>query len=256
MPKLKTFSIDGNYFAAHSGALKKFLDCNRQLKKVELLSGSPRIEIVLEGATHALIEKLALSRHSCLTQMTALKKLKIALDFWPIQIALFFRELATANILLEHLELSSIWCEFYERAAAGLSAMKTLKQICLENSAFNISSLLQMCGNLSELTNLHLKVCSFDSTVWNQGVLPNILQQAKKLQRIRLECINAPISADDYGKLFEIARERTATAPLQIFINKESMLEFKRNVPQSTINANRSILMISAYFEDNYLNSA
>lgn len=152
----------------------------------------------------------------------------------------------TANILLEHLYLMTFFCNFDDKIAAALSDMKTLKQICLEAEELDISSLLQICGNLSELTGLHLTVTSFSRTVWNLNVLPNILQKSKKLQLIRLEDINVTITANVYEELLQLAKERTATVPLQIFINKESMQEFKRNVPQLTINANKSILMISA----------
>lgn len=263
LPKLESLSIVGRYVPDRrklNWDLEVFLECNPQLRRVELINyrgSGTEDRIIPTIATHSLIEKLKLSlvcealsnQIPHLTQMNTLKTLKLNTNkcVESYKVARLFRELAVAKISLEHLELV---CGIYDRSiSAAISNLKSLKTLCLLIPYWGLleSDLLRICENLSDLTDLHVKSGAANWVRWNEIFLLSLLRTAKKLQRIRVEYSWVPITAEIYEKLLEIAKERATTKPLQIFISPYSMNEFKKCVPQSTLNTNKNVLAISPF---------
>lgn len=264
LPKLGSISNLGVY-SPHASNLPKFWECNPQLKKIELqFEGASTDDQYFPAiANYVSIEKLVLSVPSdywddlerayinldgyipLLNQLSAMKKLKIFASIEthqfipPDSIAKLLRGLVSAKVPLEHLKLET---RVFDRAiATAILDLRTLKTLCLITNE-NIPHLLQICEKLDELSDLRVE--SYTNLPMSPEVLPNLLRAAKKLQRITVKDIVVTITAEIYDEMLGIAKERDITSPLQIFISPESMVEFKKCVPQSTIMVNLNNVII------------
>lgn len=248
LPKLETFALTGMHQAL---GLQKFLDCNQHLKKVEL-DVQDRSKTVLNHEmieVYTLIDMSGDMEISHLFRMSALKTLTLGLAYRSSsQAALIFHKMAAAKVPLERLKLTLLPDGLIDQVVAAICKVKTLKTLCFYCFGLSTAHLFQFCENIDELIGLHAgapRICN-----WDQDALLNILYKAKKVQRIRLEGIKVTITAECYEKLLQCARGRAATTPLEIIINNGSMKVVQRNVPRSTLNANRSILMVFSFVQD------
>lgn len=254
-PKMESLTIIPSQ---ESWQLPAFLKCNPQLKKVclELDGSSTDDEVITELSRPNSIEEIEMClpirisgelNISDLCRLRALKKLELYVidDLIEGRTRTLLESIA-ANIFLEHLELS---CFVFDRPFAdAICGLKTLKVFCLNlmrKAHLDANDLYQVCENLNELTDLHVRR---DAGHWDQSVLPKLFQKSKNLQRIRVEGFEVKITAATYEKLLAIVNKRNALRPLQSFICPKSMEKFKKCVPQSTINANLSELVISRLF--------
>lgn len=261
LPKLVNFKYDGYQYAEMKN-VRQFLKYNPQLKKIAIgtATGSDT-NVIGQIGKRSLIEKLALATagasgsNLCLTQFSSLRKLILEVsDCVPASAMVrIIRELA--DLPLEYLDL--FYSKINVEIAAAISGLKTLKTLSLDSDAWNASPVLQLFQNMDELFCLRLRIHDSDFQIHDpdfeildQEDLPNLLQRAKNLQRIILQDSLVSITAEVYKRLLEIARIRSATSPLIIFLDRDSMVDFKECVPKSTIYANKNILIISEISDD------